>query len=1388
MDVDTDVPMEDVADAGKHLDESADPTDVTHADNKSDAVSEALIAGRVQSIAAAIAHAQQQTSAFAHVIADVESCKEIAGQHTMIIAVGSGSTVDNLVRQYRKAADSAPLSTSACLLVPQWPKAKFNHHLKGMPVLSEYPAGTHAKYPTKLVYAPPVVVSAHASSIGGSSQLVMTLNGKVAGSSASIAVDSQASHNFLSEQWIQRTGVHVTPLAGEVTMASGEATQIVGTCSVRMVIGPWHDVVECFVIKMASRHDMLLGEAYLKTRNAVLSYSDRTICFTKGMRKTTLHVKDASDLQVTPANTELPVESLLLSALQVKRMIRKGQAIHAFQVLIKPSNQDSVLQSLEREGLVSESQLKELIGRYPKVFPDKDNLPDCPPLTEHAVHPIPEVPGARPVNRPLYRLSPRETEEVKRQVTELLRRGLIEPSCSPYGASVIFVPKPDGSLRMCVDWRALNKQTVKDSYPLPNITTLLDSLRGARVYSSLDLGQAYMQLRIKPEDVPKTAFKTPIGSYQFKVLAFGLCNAPSSFVRVMNNLLAPFLGKFVVCYIDDILIYSKTPEEHLKHLELVFKALEKHHLYCNIEKCKFNQPETKFLGFIVGRDEIRMDPAKVAAVKNWPVPKNIHELRSFLGLANYFRRFIHRFAEIALPLTALLRKNAVFDMTETHVAAFEALKDALVSAPCLAMPDFSTHGWEVVCDASQNSLGAVLLQNGHPIAFESKKLTQAERHWHAYEREALAVLYALKVWRCYLEGLKDFKLCTDHETLLNLERQQHLHGRQARWVEYLSRFNFTWEYRAGRFNVADPMSRLPDAVASVVTRSQSAAVPPTTADTTTKRKHTPVPAPPWSSVRKPRKASEQAKQQVTEWAKPTPVIRKAGRRGTPKKVRLMVPGEEEISKSGKDQSGKISDLQTSKTTEVAETWEHFRDLISPAVSEYVKTLHKSMRKHVKQKNGLWYKGHCVVVPDVGNLRQQIISAHHDTPDGGHFGVAKTYYNLCKGYWWPAMRHDVETYIRQCHACQTDKPTNLKSAGLLEPLPIPTRKWESIGMDFITQLPCTKSEHDAIFVVVDRLSKLVHFIPTTTDVSAADVAALLVKHVAKLHGLPSSIVSDRDTRFCSHFWQAVMQLWGVSTDMTTSFHPQGNAQTERMNRVLEEYLRHFVAPKQDNWDELLSLAEFAINNSYQESIGMTPFYMTYGYHPRVPTTADCVNVPAAVDYVQNIGQAVQDAKELLKKAQDRQKGVADATRRHVDLEVGQEVLLSTENIRLKSPGTHKLMPRYVGPFVIVARKGAVTYELQLPSSLKIHPVFHVSLLKPYHRNGSYQPPPLPLSVDETGPLYEVEAVLRYRPRKKRYLIQWKGFGKEHNTWEPAHMLNAEAVRSFWETATESDIER
>jgi hypothetical protein len=347
------------------------------------------------------------------------------------------------------------------------------------------------------------------------------------------------------------------------------------------------------------------------------------------------------------------------------------------------------------------------------------------------------------------------------------------------------------------------------------------------------------------------------------------------------------------------------------------------------------------------------------------------------------------------------------------------------------------------------------------------------------------------------------------------------------------------------------------------------------------------------------------------------------------------------------------------------------------------------------------------------------------------------------------------------------------------------------MDFITQLPCTDSGFDAVFVVIDRLSKLAHFIPTVTTATAADTARLFVDNIVKAHGLPLDIVSDRDSKFTSKFWAAVCEMWGVARKMSSSFHPQTDGQTERMNKVLEEYLRHFVSPHQRDWDLKLPAAEFAINDTYQASIGTTPFFLTYGQHPLTPVRAveARTNVPAAIDFVLTIRESVKRAKQLMLAAQQRQKAYFDRKRRDVVFEPGQQVFLSTQHIRLKSIGTQKLLPRFIGPFAVVQRIGENAYKLQLPANLKMHPVFHVSLLKPYRSDGRYQPPPPPIHVDDDGELwYEVEAVLQHRELKRgkrtmtQYLIKWKGYGHEHNTWEPEKNLTPSALRSYWDSYT------
>ena len=423
--------------------------------------------------------------------------------------------------------------------------------------------------------------------------------------------------------------------------------------------------------------------------------------------------------------------------------------------------------------------VSEVVDEFADVF--RDELGHGLPPDRGIGHAIPVEDGVVPPFRPMYRLSQRELKEVDSTVRDLLAKGLIEPSTSPYGAPILFVGKKDGSLRMCVDYRALNKLTVKNRYPLPRIDDLFDKLQGSHMFSSLDLTSGYHQIRICQDDVQKTAFRTPLGHFQFKVLCFGLTNAPATFQAVMNRVLQPYLGQFVLVYMDDILIFSKSAAEHAEHVRLVLQKLREHALYAKHSKCEFGKRDVAFLGHVVSADGLKVDPKKVAVVQDWPAPLNVGHVRSFLGLGNYFRRFIQGYSNLVRPMNDLLKKGADFRWDERCAAAFDGLKAALAGALVLALPDFSSDApdFEVWCDASGFGIGAVLLQGGRVIVYEARTLNSAERNYSTGEQELLAVVHALRTWRCYLEGEKGVVIMTDHAPNTFLPTQQHLSGRQA---------------------------------------------------------------------------------------------------------------------------------------------------------------------------------------------------------------------------------------------------------------------------------------------------------------------------------------------------------------------------------------------------------------------------------------------------------------------------------------------------------------------------------------------------------------------------------------------------------------------------------
>ncbi|KAJ9545125.1 hypothetical protein OSB04_024832 [Centaurea solstitialis] len=480
----------------------------------------------------------------------------------------------------------------------------------------------------------------------------------------------------------------------------------------------------------------------------------------------------------------------LISVIKANRCIRKGCVW--FMAYVVDSGKDKL-----------EVKDVEVVRDYPEVFlEDLVNLPQDREI-EFRIH---LVPGATPIAKAPYRLAPSELKEMLAQLQELLDKGFILPSTSPWGAPVLFVKKKDGTMRMCIDYRELNKVIVKNKYPLPRIDDLFDQLQVAKFFSKIDLRSGYHQLKVKEEDIPKTAFRTRYGHFEFLVMSFGLTNSPAAFMDLMNRVCKPYLDEFVIVFIDDIWIYSKTAEEHGEHLRKVLEMLKRERLYAKFSKCEFWLKEVQFLGNIVTQEGIKVDPAKIEAIKDWESPKSPSEMRSFLGLAGYYRRFIEHFSAIATPLTALTKKDVKYDWTSTCERAFNNLKGKLTSAPILTLPN-GTDGFVVYCDASKLGLGCVLMQDRKVIAYASRKLKVHELNYPTHDMELAVVVFALKIWRHYLYGVK-CQIYTDHKSLQYLLNQKELNMRQRRWIELLSDYDCEILYHPGKGNVvADALSR-----------------------------------------------------------------------------------------------------------------------------------------------------------------------------------------------------------------------------------------------------------------------------------------------------------------------------------------------------------------------------------------------------------------------------------------------------------------------------------------------------------------------------------------------------------------------------------------------------
>lgn len=1192
-------------------------------------------------------------------------------------------------------------------------------------------------------------------------------------------VDSGASHNLISIDFARKLGITPKLQNRYASLADGKRVQLWGSHTLMVQVSDLDGIStqrsHNFNIANIAKYEAVLGYSWLKQVNPVIDWQDATWQFPRSA-----DIESKDDFETTG-------EAFMIHW----RCEVESQIVNDADEVIQ-------LYSLLPEQF---SRLPAGLADFADSFDDKE-AEDSPP--EHAPydHTITTEDGKAPPWLPIYNLSQDQLSVLKHYLSEALRKGWIRPSKSPAGAPILFAPKADGSLRLCVDYRALNKITVKDKYPLPLISEILDRLSGSQIYTKLDLKDAYHRIRIKQGHEWKTAFRTRYGHFEYLVMPFGLTNAPATFQAHINSIFVDLLDITVIVYLDDILIFSKDPADHLKHVREVLYRLKQNNLYCRLDKCIFSATEVDFLGFVVSTNGIAMEKSRVKSIEDWPVPGTFREIQVFMGFANFYRRFILGFSGIAQPLTALLKgmtngvKTGEFDLGDKGKLAFKTLQDAFTKAPVLVHFD-PTKKSRLETDASGFAIAGVISQqvvtihkadgkpqkHWHPVAFYSRKMIIAERNYEVHDSELLAIVESFKHWRHYFEGSNfPIEVLTDHNNLRYFMTTCKLSGRQARWALELSRYDFEIHHRPGTLNPADGPSRRPDYALS---DGEVDILLPTFQQ---KLRHSLI----VDDIVKTADQDDPQKQQLLMYQ--TSLRHRKSSRERPltsKDFRQAERGLQHLIPRALVHTTKADETAADNTSysmaKLLKTVQENDAFCRMHKSKLMTSLTAVSEWHLDSNDILRREG-AIVVPEDMALRAEIMSMCHDDPHAGHFGRDRTIDLVKRKYYWHSMRKDVADYVQSCDICQRTKAKRHSPYGNLNVLPQSTAKWTHLTMDFITGVPYSKNsdgvEFDAIFVVVDRFTKMALYIPCQKTIDASELADLFIKHVTARFGNPQSIVSDRGTLFTSKFWSTLCYALRIKSRLSTAFHPQTDGQTERQNQTLEQYLRSYVNYQQDDWLYWLPMAEFSYNNSTQSSTGMTPFFAMYGYHP----TADVdTSEPTIPGQAPNASLLTEELETLRKDLASRWAEAVEQQKKYYDVKhtpktyaVGDYVYLSSKNVIDKRP-SKKLDWKWLGPFKITKAVGKQAYELDLSGEYgRLHNVFHVSLLElAKGRKGKALPKPKPFELDGQE-VWMVDEILDSRVRygKRQFLVHWQNTGPAIDSWEPMeNLLELDAFKAY-----------
>ena len=893
----------------------------------------------------------------------------------------------------------------------------------------------------------------------------------------------------------------------------------------------------------------------------------------------------------------------------------------------------------------------------------------------------------RPVKQAPRRIPIHHRPAVDEAVADMLEKGIIEESTSPWASPIVLVKKKDGSLRFCVDYRKLNMLTEKDAYPLPRIDDTLSAFQGAEWFSTLDLTSGYWQVELTEEAKKKSAFCIPGGLYQFRVMSFGLCNAPATFERLMEQVLAGLSWKTCLLYLDDIIVYSKTFREHTERLQEIFTRLHQAGLKLKPSKCHLYQREVSFLGHIVSRDGIRADPAKTDAVQTWDHPQNITDVRSFLGLCSYYRRFVKGFSKIAAPLTRLNEKGVPFQWKEEQQDAFQELKDRLTSPPILGYPQLEGR-YILDTDASDTGIGAVLSQEQYGeervIMYLSRSLTKEERRYCVTRKELLAVVYAVGQSRQYLLG-KKFLIRSDHGSLAWLMNFKDPQGQVARWIELLSEYDFQIQHRPGRKHQnADGLSRTPCPQCG---RSD------------------------WKQLKleawKDLEIARKAKQLQDPVPEPTPS------KGASETFCWMQQYTKE----------EIADLQRQepwyKVVQAALDKDSTEKIEYSALGTDEKILF-NMRKQLFWEDGVLYRRWKydeetdkiqLIVPT--KIRPELFRLAHEEKTGGHLGARKMLHRIRRRYFWPQMKVEIKENILKCDKCATRSNASPKK-NKMQKYQV-GRPMERVAMDILGPFHRSTRGNTYVLIVGDYFTKWIEAYPIPNQDAKTVADKLTLEFIAR-YGAPLEIHTDQGRNFESQIIKNVCKILGIHKTRTTAFRPQSDGFVERFNRTLEQMLRMYVNNKQTNWDEMVPLALTAYRATRQETTGQTPNKLMLGRETNLPVDLLVGSPPGekeqeVTEYGAqlriNMEKVFQMVRKKTSREMDRQKRLYDRGKTDNSYKVGD---LVWEAIKARQKGkSPKLQRKWRGPGIVLEKYTDVTYLVAYEKTQK---VVHFDVLKPY----------------------------------------------------------------------------